>query len=186
MANSIRKASCRTYAIQALNWLLRSVSQPDCLHDLLWFFVASLENSQVEANNSNNDHYVRKQRRQNQQKLMANGQQFPLNENVAQMNNYFTPQFSGLNEHPSSDIVTGGEAIQPLPSTLYSLLQTISDLMLLLPLGSPLLQIAVTCWAIKFKPSDHQFLHHLMFSLQFQKYSRDLRSSIQMLLLTTP
>uniref|UniRef100_A0A0K2UH48 RCR-type E3 ubiquitin transferase n=1 Tax=Lepeophtheirus salmonis TaxID=72036 RepID=A0A0K2UH48_LEPSM len=159
MANSIRKASCRTYAIQALNWLLRSVSQPDCLHDLLWFFVASLENSQVEANNSNNDHYVRKQRRQNQQKLMANGQQFPLNENVAQMNNYFTPQFSGLNEHPSSDIVTGGEAIQPLPSTLYSLLQTISDLMLLLPLGSPLLQIAVTCWAIKFKPSDHQFLH---------------------------
>ena len=28
---------------QALNWLLRSVSSPCCLHDLLWFFVAALE-----------------------------------------------------------------------------------------------------------------------------------------------
>ena len=28
--------------MQALNWLLRSVTQPICLHDLLWWFVASL------------------------------------------------------------------------------------------------------------------------------------------------
>lgn len=27
---------------QALNWLLRSVTQIVCLHDLMWFFVASL------------------------------------------------------------------------------------------------------------------------------------------------
>ena len=27
---------------QALNWLLRSVTQPTCLHDLLWCFVAAL------------------------------------------------------------------------------------------------------------------------------------------------
>ena len=26
-----------------MNWLLRSVSSPSCLHDLLWFFVAALE-----------------------------------------------------------------------------------------------------------------------------------------------
>lgn len=28
--------------LQALNWLLRSVTQPTCLHDLLWCFVAAL------------------------------------------------------------------------------------------------------------------------------------------------
>ncbi|QQP38464.1 Putative E3 ubiquitinprotein ligase MYCBP2like [Caligus rogercresseyi] len=114
MTNSIRKASCRAYAIQALNWLLRSVSQPECLHDLLWFFVASLENSIVDVNNSNNDHYARKQ--QIQQRRRQN----KANENVgflsnSSSNNYFSPQFSGLNEHPSSDILTGGEAIQPFP-----------------------------------------------------------------------
>lgn len=25
-----------------MNWLLRSVTQPACLHDLLWWFVAAL------------------------------------------------------------------------------------------------------------------------------------------------
>lgn len=29
-------------SLQALNWLLRSVTQPTCLHDLLWCFVAAL------------------------------------------------------------------------------------------------------------------------------------------------
>lgn len=28
--------------MQALNWLLRCVTQPVCLHDLLWWFVTSL------------------------------------------------------------------------------------------------------------------------------------------------
>ena len=31
--------------------------------------------------------------------------------------------------------------------------------MLLLPVGSSLQQIAITCWCIKFRPQDHQFLH---------------------------
>lgn len=42
MKQALRRAACRVYAIQALNWLLRSVTQPMCLHDLLWWFVASL------------------------------------------------------------------------------------------------------------------------------------------------
>ena len=43
MTLALRKAACRSFAMQALNWLLRSVSQPACLHDLLWCFVAALE-----------------------------------------------------------------------------------------------------------------------------------------------
>lgn len=33
--------------MQALNWLLKSVTQPICLHDLLWWFVTSLCNVEV-------------------------------------------------------------------------------------------------------------------------------------------
>lgn len=29
-----------------MNWLLRSVSQPNCLHDILWWLVYSLNPSQ--------------------------------------------------------------------------------------------------------------------------------------------
>lgn len=42
MKQALRRAACRVYAMQALNWLLRSVTQPICLHDLLWWFSASL------------------------------------------------------------------------------------------------------------------------------------------------
>ena len=118
MTLALGKAACRTFAMQALNWLLRSVSQPACLHDLLWCFAAALEEGQEKAKDT-----------------------------------------GGLFDHPSSDLKIAGEAIQPLPSTFHSLLQTISDLMLLLPVGSSLQQIAITCWGIKFKQSDHQFLH---------------------------
>ena len=44
----------------------------------------------------------------------------------------------GLFDHPTEDITIAGEAIQPLPSTFHGLLQTVSDLMLLLPVGSSL------------------------------------------------
>merc|ERR1719266_2911970 len=65
----------------------------------------------------------------------------------------------GLFDHPTEDISIAGEAIQPLPSIFHGLLQTVSDLMLLLPVGSALQQIAITCWCIKFRPQDHNFLH---------------------------
>ena len=42
-------------------------------------------------------------------------------------------KIEGLFDHPSEDISIAGEAIQPLPSIFHGLLQTVSDLMLLLP-----------------------------------------------------
>lgn len=65
----------------------------------------------------------------------------------------------GVCEHPSSDITICGDAAQPLPSVFHTLLQTISDVMMLLPLGSSLQQMAMRCWCLKFHPSDHAFLH---------------------------
>lgn len=57
MKQALRRAACRVYAMQALNWLLRSVTQPICLHDLLWWFVSSLTpivSSDTDANDDDN------------------------------------------------------------------------------------------------------------------------------------
>lgn len=62
-------------------------------------------------------------------------------------------------EHPLSDIIIAGEAVHPLPSTFHALLQTIADLMVLLPMGSALQQMAVRCWGLRFTSADHSFLH---------------------------
>ena len=47
----------------------------------------------------------------------------------------------GICEHPLSDLVIAGEAVNPLPVAFHTLLQTISDLMLLPPLGNILILI---------------------------------------------
>ena len=164
--------------LQAFNWLLRSVSQPACLHDLLWCFVSVLEAnspssvtslSPVSSNdpasmanmNSNDD------KKDGNKKLpSAASASMAASQAAAAINN--TPahpscskkgEFDGLFDHPSEDISIAGEAIQPLPSIFHGLLQTVSDLMLLLPIGTSLQQIAITCWCIKFRPQDHNFLH---------------------------
>lgn len=49
MKQAVRKAMCRVYAMQALNWLLRYVTQPVCLHDLLWWFVTSLTPAETDV-----------------------------------------------------------------------------------------------------------------------------------------
>jgi len=148
MTMALRKAACRTFAMQAFNWLLRSVSQPACLHDLLWCFAAALENQQEsEAMTSagGGDDKAKKAAAEKANNIKKAGES--------------QSGANGLFDHPASDLRIAGESIHPLPSTFHSLLQTISDLMLLLPVGSSLQQIAITCWGIKFKQSDHQFLH---------------------------
>ncbi|KAK4876736.1 hypothetical protein RN001_009242 [Aquatica leii] len=131
MRQALRKAMCRVYAMQALNWLLRSVTQPVCLHDLLWWFVTSLTPVDIDSEGEEDN---KPQRRLDEQDL-----------NVC--------------EHPLSDITIAGEAVSPLSSTFHGLLQTIADLMVLLPMGSALQQMAVRCWGLRFVPADHSFLH---------------------------
>lgn len=42
MKRNLRIATCRIFALQALNWFIRSVTQTTCLHDLMWWFVSAL------------------------------------------------------------------------------------------------------------------------------------------------
>ncbi len=186
MTVALRKAACRTFAMQALNWLLRSVSQLHCLHDLLWCFVAALEatgdplvtgcndgglNSSMVECNRTKEKKNRKNAVAQQQQPGAGG---ILAKFAASGKDKHLQQQPELCEHPTSDIYIAGEAIHPMPETFHSLLQTVSDLMLLLPVGSSLQQIAIRCWGIKFKPTDHQFLHQ---SHVFSTISRILSRS---------
>nr|XP_022909947.1 E3 ubiquitin-protein ligase MYCBP2 isoform X2 [Onthophagus taurus] len=130
MRQALRKAMCRVYAMQALNWLLRSVTQPVCLHDLLWWFVTSLQQHPVMELEDNEENKPPKNKTDEQ-----------------------------ICDHPLSDITIAGESVHPLPTAFHTLLQTIADLMVLLPMGSALQQMAMRCWGIKFTPADHTFLH---------------------------
>jgi len=146
MQLSLRKAVCRAYAMQAFTWLLRSVSQPVCLHDLLWCLISSLQQPPIVPKDSNKN--------TKKEKDDANNA-FKEDDDIATVNKEREEGF----EHPMSDLSLVGGAVQTLPSTFHTLLQTISDLMLLLPLGSALQQAAITCFSLKFWPSDHPFLH---------------------------
>ncbi|XP_028848286.1 E3 ubiquitin-protein ligase MYCBP2 isoform X12 [Denticeps clupeoides] len=134
MRHALRKSACRVFAMEAFNWLLCNVIQTTCLHDILWHFVASLTPSLSEPEEEEEEENKSRDNMEPERDL-------------------------GVCEHPLSDIVIAGEAAHPLPHTFHRLLQTISDLMMSLPSGSSLQQMALRCWSLKFKQSDHQFLH---------------------------
>ncbi|XP_066092496.1 E3 ubiquitin-protein ligase MYCBP2 isoform X10 [Saccopteryx bilineata] len=135
MKQALRKSACRVFAMEAFNWLLCNVIQTTSLHDILWHFVASLTPAPVEPEEEEDE------------------------ENKTNKENAEQEKDTRVCEHPLSDIVIAGEAAHPLPHTFHRLLQTISDLMMSLPSGSSLQQMALRCWSLKFKQSDHQFLH---------------------------
>ncbi|XP_043928839.1 E3 ubiquitin-protein ligase MYCBP2 [Protopterus annectens] len=135
MKHALRKSACRVFAMEAFNWLLCNVIQTTALHDILWHFVTSLTPVPAEPEEEDDE------------------------ENKANKENAEQEKDTRVCEHPLSDIVIAGEAAHPLPHTFHLLLQTISDLMMSLPCGSALQQMALRCWSLKFKQSDHQFLH---------------------------
>ncbi|KAH8041514.1 hypothetical protein HPB51_016959 [Rhipicephalus microplus] len=135
---SLRKATCRIYAMQAFNWLLRNVTQSTCLHDLLWCLVAAMSPPIPEKSE---EHPQGKEDAGQKKEVVEQDKEAPC-------------------EHPLSDMSLAGEAcLGPLRSAFHTLLQTISDLMVFLPVGSSLQQMAMQCWRLRFMPSDHAFLH---------------------------
>lgn len=51
LKRSVRVATCRIYALQALNWFMHSVTQITCLHDLMWWFISSLNPASLDDMN---------------------------------------------------------------------------------------------------------------------------------------
>lgn len=125
LRKNLRKAICSVYGLQALNWLLRTVTQTMCVHDIMWWFISSL----VQTKNDN----------ENMLKLEDSDVSY---------------------EHPVA-ISNVDDRIQNLLSqNLHMLLQSIADVTLSLPSGSALQRLAIQCFGIKFRPTDHQFLHN--------------------------
>ncbi|XP_050038840.1 E3 ubiquitin-protein ligase MYCBP2 [Dermacentor andersoni] len=150
---SLRKATCRIYAMQAFNWLLRNVTQPTCLHDLLWCLVAAMS---LPPHEKPDEHSQGKEDVGHKKEATEQDKEAPC-------------------EHPLSDMSLAGEAcLGPLRSAFHTLLQTISDLMVFLPVGASLQQMAMQCWRLRFMPSDHAFLHR---SHVFSNISRILSHS---------
>lgn len=124
MRRSLRLAVCRTYALQAMNWLIRSVTQHVGLHDLMWWFVAALNDPELQRTDD---------------KVSAEREQ--------------------AMDHPITGTKLSGHMSLVVSRSLHAFLQTVADLTLLLPAGSPVQQIAVQCFGMRFRQSDHQFLH---------------------------
>ncbi|PIK37591.1 putative E3 ubiquitin-protein ligase MYCBP2 [Apostichopus japonicus] len=143
MKQSLCKAACKIHALQALNWLLRSATQPICIHDLLWHFVGALSPIAVEKE-------VEEEEKGKDGKKEAKEEAPPEPEK---------DQEGLILEHPLEDILVSEEAVSLLPITFHDFLQTVSDLMLVLPHGGALQRMALQCWSMKFRTNDHMFLH---------------------------
>lgn len=125
LRKNLRKAICSVYGLQALNWLLRTVTQTMCVHDIMWWFISSL----VQTKNDND----------NALKLEDSDVSY---------------------EHPVAISNVDDRIQNMLSQNLHMLLQSIADITLALPCGSALQRLAIQCFGIKFRPSDHQFLHN--------------------------
>ena len=116
------------------NWLLNTVTQAVSIHDILWWLVISLTYPRRENDTVDHDNQARKLKLD-----IENDLKIP--------------------DHPLSDLKMAGYVKKVFPQNFHKLLQTISDLMIIMPMGSALQQMAVRCWGLKFNPEDHNFLH---------------------------
>lgn len=124
--------------------------QTTSLHDILWHFVASLTPSPFEPEDEEDDE--NKGNKEVVEQVMS-GRRIKITCGMTLDCCTFQlwtallcplqERDLGVCEHPLSDIVIAGEAAHPLPHTFHRLLQTISDLMMSLPSGSSLQQMAL-------------------------------------------
>ena len=153
MKLALCKATCRIYALQAFNWLLRKVTLQSCLHDLLWHFVSS---------------------------LMLPPHEMKLGQHSDNLNRGGQSDFESDAEvtcrHPLDDIPLAEGLSNVVTFCFHTFLQSLSDVMMFLPRGTSVQQMAVRCWSLSFKPSDHEFLHQ---SDIFKSISKILSESEQ-------
>ena len=136
MSQSVRRAVCRTHALRALNWMMRSVSQTSCLHDLMWQLVNALSSTSASSLTTDDDD-------------SDDVDSSDVLDDVA------------VCSHPLVDVglAAGDATTRPLISAFHCLLQSIADVLMHLPAGSAVQRMAVRCWSVQFHANDHTFLH---------------------------
>ena len=163
MKQAIRKTSCRVFALQAFNWLLRIVTHSSSLHDIVWSIVAALTPKPPAAGDAGTEGDGSEG--QPAPQPAANLQQQKQQPSLSGANDAFVSLMADEDgrkvcEHPLSDIFIAGDATQPLRAAFHSVLQTVADVMMHVPAGGPLQQMMMRLWALNFQPADHTFLHH--------------------------
>ncbi|XP_077301662.1 E3 ubiquitin-protein ligase MYCBP2-like [Arctopsyche grandis] len=133
MVNSVRVAVMRKYGLEAFNWMLRNVTHPICLHDLMWWFV--------DAMNQNSDIVTEKK-----------PERADNSENENKPMKIFYPWKESLDKY-------GNNSHIKLRDMLYRFLLSVCELIPMMPPASPLLLQAVRTCALKFSSQDHLFLH---------------------------
>lgn len=128
LRRSLRLAICRAYSLQAMNWLMRTTTQLVGVHDLMWWFVAALNDPEMMTTTQMDYRHANGDREQ-------------------------------AMDHPITGTKLSGHMSLVVSRSLHAYLQTVADLTLLLPAGTPVQQIAVQCFGMQFRQSDHQFLH---------------------------
>ena len=169
MRQAIRKTSCRVFALQAFNWLLRVVTQSSSLHDIVWSVVAALTPTppslDVKLDGSECADAQNPLPQQQQQPATSFQQQQQqkqkLDDTAMNAFNSLLADEDGRKvcEHPLTDIFIAGDATHPLRNCFHAVLQTVADVMMHVPAGGPLQQMMMRLWALNFQPADHPFLH---------------------------
>ncbi|XP_060809498.1 E3 ubiquitin-protein ligase MYCBP2 [Amyelois transitella] len=130
MDAAVRINTVRQYAFEALNWLLRSATQPTCVHDVMWWFCTAL------------DKYARIITPQHDNK-----------ENEPCRSGMVPATAS------ASAICPGGRAARGARAAFHAFLGSVSALAPALAPASPAGLQAVRCWALHYSPDDRAFLH---------------------------
>ena len=184
MKASIRKACCRNFALQGMTWLLRSVTQPTALHDIMWSFVSALdpvqeseasvsvakESSQskerVKKSSSVDDFTVPEELDKSIEPIDGNLRvSSPVKRSLSQQQRQedvpkITSSSRDASLNPVKDVMSAGEEVTNcLRKSFHEFLASVSDLMLLLPQGSPLQTMAISSFYLDFDSVDHSFLH---------------------------
>nr|XP_027195486.1 E3 ubiquitin-protein ligase MYCBP2-like [Dermatophagoides pteronyssinus] len=134
---SICSSAYRSLALNIINWLLINSSNLHSIQDLMWIFVNSLL-PKDDLDHQNDDTIIDK-----------DGKCFKQNKNI-----------SDVCRHPFNNLKMAGElADHWVTESLHRLMRTISNLLPLLPMGSPLQLMAIRCFGMEFTSIDHNFLH---------------------------
>ncbi|XP_064076475.1 E3 ubiquitin-protein ligase MYCBP2 [Vanessa tameamea] len=134
MDAAVRINTIRQYAFEALNWLLRSTSQPTSVHDVMWWFCNALDKFAriVPPPLSYDD---------NKENMCNDWSRYP------------TPTAS------AAAICPGGRAARGARAAFHAFLGSVSALAPSLPPASASALQAVRCWALHYSQHDRSFLH---------------------------
>ncbi|XP_038216347.1 E3 ubiquitin-protein ligase highwire [Zerene cesonia] len=130
----VRINTLRQYAFEAMNWLLRSTSQPTCVHDVMWWFCNAL------------DSYARIVQPPD-----------PSDDNKENVLN--DASRSIIPTAATSALCPGGRAARGARAAFHAFLGSISTLAPSLPPSSAANLQAVRCWELQYSQHDRAFLH---------------------------